>query len=347
MFPKDRDLDVEGQSVSAGVRRMIARVAGELSFASSRQLLSLLANVDVSVKQVERVALRVGRQIMEHERENVEAGSCDATTMYMGVDGTGVPVVPRESEGRGGRQADGTSKTREMKLAVVWTAETLDDEGRPQADPGSSTYNAAIESASAKDTDRLPSAFARRVGREALRRGFHDAERQVVIGDGARWIWNLSAEMFPRAIEIVDVWHAKEKLHDVSKAIYGTDSDLARPWAEKRCRELDDDDVEAVVNELRRHAKRCQLAEQAIGYFSRNRERMRYRRFRRQGLCVSSGIVEAGCKDTVGARLKRSGMRWSVNGANAIAALRCYVKGGQFDDYWHDMSMLRRVGEKF
>ena len=345
IFPKDRALGIDGHRVSGAVQRMIAKVAAQVSFAATRQLLLDLANVDVSVKQAERVAERVGDQIIVHERATVEDRPCDADTMYLGIDGTGVPVVPGESEGRSGKQADGGSKTREMKLVVGFTAERRDDEGRAQTDPGSVSYNAAIESASAKDTDRQPSLFTQRVGREARRRGFYDAKRQVVLGDGALWIWNLSAELFPGAIEIVDIWHAKEKLHEAGKAIYGFDSDLARPWADRRCDELDEGDVERVITALQAHAPNCQTASQTVGYFSKNRQRMRYREFRQQGLCVSSGVVEAGCKDAIGARQKQSGMRWTVGGANSIAALRCYVKSDRFDDFWYDRSVKHMANE--
>ena len=345
-FPKDRELGIEGESVSVAVQRMIGRVAGELSFASTQQLLWLLANVDVSVKHAERVAQRIGREIMDHERASTEVVPGKAQTMYLGVDGTGVPVVPQARAGRRGKQADGSSKTREMKLAVVWTAEKFDEKGRPRKDPGSATYSAAIESASTKDTDKELAPFVQRVEREAVRRGFYDAPRKVLVGDGATWIWRMADELFPDAIKIVDVWHAHEKLHEVSKAIYGRQSELAKLWAQRRCDELDDSDVERVIKELKHHGKHCELAAQAVGYFSNNRARMRYKHFREQRLCVSSGVVEAGCKDTVGARLKRSGMRWTVDGANAIVALRCYVKGDQFDDFWYDKSMERLANEK-
>ena len=344
-FPKDRELGIEGQSVSVAVQRMIGRVAGELSFASTRQLLQLLAGVDVSVKQAERVAERIGGDIIDHERTSTEVVSCEAQTMYLGVDGTEVPVVPQARAGRRGKQADGSSKTREMKLVVVWTAERFDDKGRPKKDPGSATYSAAIESASTKDTDKELAPFVQRVDRQAMRRGFYDVPRKVLVGDGAAWIWKMGEELFPGAIKIVDIWHAHEKLHEVSKAIYGRQSELAKPWAQKRCDELDNSEVGRVIMALKQHAPRCELAAQAVGYFSNNRARMRYRHFREQGLCVSSGVVEAGCKDTVGARLKRSGMRWSVEGANAIAALRCYVKSDLFDDFWYDKSEQHMANE--
>ena len=117
--------------------------------------------------------------------------------MYLGMDGTGVPVRREETEGRAGKQPDGSAKTREVKLVTLWTAEALDPEGWPRRE--GSINSAAIESAAARDTDPGLSAFARRVGREAERRGFGGARRRVVLGDGAAWIWNL--EQFPEAIE--------------------------------------------------------------------------------------------------------------------------------------------------
>ena len=95
---------------------------------------------------------------------------------------------PTEVEGRRGEQPDGSAKTREAKLVTVWTAETRDKEGRPVRDPGSVSYNAAVESAATRDTDPQPAAFAQRVYREAQRRGFDTAVRRVVVGDGAAWI---------------------------------------------------------------------------------------------------------------------------------------------------------------
>ena len=338
-FPKDRQLGIERQSVSQAVQRMIGRTAAEVSFGVTQVLLGLLAQVGVSVKQVERVAESLGRQISLHEYANADREPCTARTMYLGMDGTGVPVIPKETKGRKGKQADGSAKTREVKLIVIWTAERFDKKGRPRTDPGSVSYNAAIETASTKGKDAVLSPFAQRVYREALRRGFYQAPRQVVIGDGARWIWQISAEMFPEAIEVVDIYHAKEKLHDVGKAIYGADTDLAAQWVELRCEQLEAGDIEALIRELKKASAGCGLAATAVGYFRTNIERMRYAQFRAEGICVSSGVVEAGCKDAIGARLKRSGMRWSVQGANDIAALRCYVKSDRFDDYWYDRAI--------
>ena len=158
--------------------------------------------------------------------------------------------------------------------------------------------------------------------------------RRVILGDGAEWAWNLAAEQFPGALEIVDLYHAKGHLSDVAKALYGPGTDLAARWGKARREELDAGRFDAVLTELAAHRDTCQEARKCIDYLTRNRHRMRYPEFRAQGLCVSSGVVEAGCKHAIGARLKRAGMHWTVAGANAIIALRCCKLSGRFEDFW-------------
>ena len=159
----------------------------------------------------------------------------------------------------------------------------------PERDPGSVSYSAAVESAASRPTDPLPSAFAQRAYREARRRGFDTAARRVIIGDGAEWIWNLAAEQFPGAIEIVDIYHAKGHLCDVAKAIYGAGTDLAAQWGKDRRDELDAGRFDAILTALRAHRETCEEARKCIDYLTRNRHRMRYPEFRAWGLCVSSG----------------------------------------------------------
>jgi len=332
LVPRDRTLVMERVSLSPGVTRMTGLAAAMVSFEEGSVLLSELAGVHIDAKQVERTAEALGRQIAEDERTYVEPDEPTASTLYLGVDGTGIPVRKSELVGRKGKQADGSAKTREVKLCTVWSAEDRDKEGRPVRDKGSITYSAAIESAASSSVDNAP--FAQRMIREATRRGFDRAERRVVLGDGAHWIWNLSGEHFPGAIEIVDRFHAKERLSDASKAIYGAGSELGREWAKKRHDELDEGRLDELIHALNIHASSCDEARKCRDYISENRHRMRYPEFHAQGLCTSTGVVEAGCKFAIGTRLKRAGMHWSVNGADAIIALRCTILSGRFEDFW-------------
>ena len=184
-----------GAALTPGVLRMTASAAALVSFQESSGLLRELAGVEVSAQQVERVAEALGAKIAADERKSVEKTSPGALTLYLGMDGTGVPMRAAEVAGRTGKQPDGSAKTREAKLVTVWSAESRDAEGKPRHDPGSITYSAGIESTATRATRPQISDFAARVQREATRRGFAQARQLVVWGDGSAWIWNTAAEL--------------------------------------------------------------------------------------------------------------------------------------------------------
>ena len=137
------------------------------------------------------------------------------------------------------------------------------------------------------------------------------------------------------------VW--SERLADLGKIVYGPTSEKARQWTAARKDQLDEGDVEAVVLSMERlRPREHQVREEvrtAIDFFLTNKDRMRYAEFRRQGLFVGSGVVEAGCKTIMGLRLKQSGMRWTVAGANAIIALRCCQLSGRWEEFWESSAV--------
>jgi hypothetical protein len=142
----------------------------------------------------------------------------------------------------------------------------------------------------------------------------------------------------PGAIQIVDLFHAKGHLWDVAKSLYGAGSDLGEQWAKQRRDELDEGKIDEVLAALRIHAQANDEARKCVDYVTTNRHRMRYPEFRALGLCVSTGVVEAGCKTSIGARCKRAGMHWTVAGVDAIIALRCCRLSGRFKDFWERRS---------
>jgi uncharacterized protein UPF0236 len=335
--PRDRQLRLEMFSLTPGVLRMTGSTAALVSFEESSALLHELAGVEVSVSQVERAAEALGAEIAADERSCVEPMGEVAPTIYLGMDGTGVPMRKSEVAGRSGKQSDGSAKTREAKVVTMWTAESRDEEGKPVRDPGSITYSAAIESAATGDTNPERSEFAERVLRETTRRGFTNASRCVVLGDGSAWIWNTAAELFPQAIQILDRFHAKEHLSKVGKVIYH-DSEQGKKWIQRRYDELDQGRLKCLLRALDRQATKYEQALECADYIRNNRDRMRYPQFHEQCLCTSTGVVEAGCKVVIGTRLKRAGMHWTVCGANAIIALRCSKLSGRYEDFWERRS---------
>lgn len=249
--------------------------------------------------------------------------------IYIEMDGAGVPVVAAEGAGRAGKIAGQPARTREVKLGCVFTQTRVDEQGRPVRDEASTSYVAAIETA--ED-------FGLRLYTEAWNRGWSRAAKKVVLGDGAVWIWNLADQHFANAIRIVDLYHARQHLWELAAPLFGGDPRGRKRWAKRLEHKLDQGKVETVVKTLREfpppNAELAHLLNNEAEYFERNAERMRYPQFRAQGLFIGSGVVEAGCKTVVGARLKQSGMFWTVRGANAILALRCNRLSGKFADYW-------------
>ena len=338
-FPADRLLDIENLDSSPGVRRMEALLGQDAPFAHGREQMKLLAGLEVTAKAVERTAEAIGANIGQRDQDEIgKILQMDLPiivgepipVMYVEMDGTGIPVVRKETEGRKGKTDGEPAHTREAKLGCVFTQTTLDKEGYPIRDPDSTTYVAAIETAEE---------FGRRIYLEAVHRGWNRAKQQVVLGDGAEWIRNLARMHFPDAIHIVDLFHARQHLWEVARALFPNDAEQQKIWMNVHQKHmLDEGKIEDLVAALRSldpvSPKVAEKISEEADYFEKNAERMRYPKFRRMHLFVGSGVIEAGCKTVIGARFKQSGMFWTVRGANSILALRCCHLNGRFEDYW-------------
>jgi hypothetical protein len=313
-------------------------VGSELSFEHGREQLQLLAGFEVTAKAVERQAEAIGADIARQEQaqrarakqlEFPEIFGSAVAVLYIEMDGTQVPVRRTELEGRAGRVEGQPARTREVKLGCVFTQTTTDEQGRPVRDEASTTYTGAIEAANE---------FGYRMYTEAWERGWTRAEKKVIIGDGAEWIWNIADQHFPGAIQIVDLYHARQHLWELARALYPGDEPQQKRWIMCQQSKLDAGEIEKLVCSLRSletdHPELVDKLRLEADYFERNAARMRYPQFRRQHLFVGSGVIEAGCKTVIGSRLKQSGMFWSVRGANAIIALRCNRLSREFEDYW-------------
>jgi hypothetical protein len=342
--PGNEVLDVVDTIFSPGLRRLMARAGQRDTFKEGRGDLKEFAGVEVTAKQVERVSEGTGEAVEQWNRKEREhalasesfGSDVEAQVLYVCYDGTGVPMVPWETAGRKGKQADGTSKTREVKLGCVFTQSSTDEEGFAVRDDASTSFVGAIESSDA---------FGDRIYAEARRRGLDRANNVVVIADGARYNWEIAAMHFPGCTEIVDLYHAREHLYDLCGLLSAKGSkEFNRMTLEFRTW-LDEGNVEKIIaraeNLLPEQPQQRRQAEKQIGYFRNNIHRMRYGRFRQQHLFVGSGVVEAGCKTVVGKRLKQSGMQWTVRGANAIIALRCVYLSGRLEDFCEQRAALR------
>jgi hypothetical protein len=196
-FPADVELDIENTEFSPGVRRMHALVGQDAPFDHGREQIKVQAGLEVTTKSVERTAEAIGEAIARRERQEIEKAiqldlpavlGKPIPVLYVEMDGTGVPVVKKETVGRQGKTDGQPAHTREVKLGCVFTQATYEKEGFPIRDPDSTTYTGAIETAEV---------FGKRIYLEAYQRGWERAAKKVILADGAEWIWNLADLHFP------------------------------------------------------------------------------------------------------------------------------------------------------
>jgi len=312
--------------MSPGLAAMNDLAAASGPFAGAARLIGELAGIRLTVKRVERAAEASGTIAAALVRERARLISTRKIVplppsplpdkLYAVIDGTGVPMTSRETAGREGKGEDGRARTREVKLAVFFTQDELDEDGYPVRDRDSTsvitTFGPAAE-------------FGKLVRAEGIRRGAGHIRQFTVIGDGAPWIWGIASEKFPEASQIVDLFHAREHVHSLTRAVEFMLGDRRDAWLAARLEDLDYGDIDGIERAVREFpflgAKKDEV-DRELGYFLANAPRMRYHWFRSRGLFVGSGVVEASCKTVIGQRLKQSGMHWRIPGADAIITLR-------------------------
>jgi hypothetical protein len=203
IVPRDETLGVTDASLSPGLRRMVARVAAAEPFAAAAELLAELAGIRLTDKRIERSAEADGAAAAKRITAEAPAIASRQVAvlpapadrvktpdkLYLAIDGTGVPMVPTATAGRAGKSGEGRARTREVKLACLFTQTRTDDDGRPIRDPDSTSYLASFAPAEQ---------FATLVHAEARRRGADDIRQLLVLGDGAPWIWNLATAILPK-----------------------------------------------------------------------------------------------------------------------------------------------------
>jgi hypothetical protein len=270
-FPADVELDIDHTEFSPGVRRMLATLDHADPFDHGRQQMQLLADLEVTTKAVERTAEAIGTDLAaRHQQEIERAMQLDlpvivgepVAMLYVLMDGTGVPVVKKETAGRAGKQDGEPAHTREVKLGCVFTQTTWDAEGYPIRDPDSTTYVAAIETSEQ---------FGKRLYLEAWKRGWSRAQKRVVMGDGSEWIWNQADLHFPNATQIVDLYHASGHLWELVRKLHPNDEASQNRWVMLHQHRLEEGKIEELVFDFRSmetsHAEVAEKIRLAAEYF--------------------------------------------------------------------------------
>lgn len=212
---------------------------------------------------------------------------------------------------------------REVKVGVVVPVrQTAGGKDRAPA-----SYAAGLEPAAR---------FGPRLALAAHQRGAEGATTVAVLGDGAEWIWNLAAEHFPTAVQIVDWFHASERIWALGRALFGDGTPATATWVAQQLDRLAQGAAASLAREwqaLPCRGEAVAVRDEQVTYFTNQAPRMAYARYRAAGWDIGSGMVESACKHLIGAREKGPGMRWSDAGAQAVAAVRVLLFNNQWATY--------------
>ncbi len=299
--PADERLGVVGTSLSPGLARACALAGAEMPYAKSGAFISTVTGLDLaSASTISRATKTQGgraRDLISTELEAARPGGPAAAfthlpdKCYVVMDGTGAPMLPRECEGRQGKTGE-RAGTREVKIGCLFTQTGVDPvSGQPLQDRGSVSYISTFEPAER---------FAHLVKAEYWRRGLDQIRQPIVLGDGARWIWNIADTKFPEATQIVDYYHAREHLADLTKLVTPLLDDPTS-WEKTLADQLDLGDTSAIataVDKLNLDQNAPALARPAateVGYFTGNHHRMQYAEFLANSYYIGSGPVESAC----------------------------------------------------
>jgi hypothetical protein len=343
--PLDERLGLGAGALSPGLERVACRLGIDDSFDEAVDALEETLRISLADEAMRRVTEGIG-QVAEAEAQAAialaQAGKdplpeavvkATSATLLVEVDGTMVHEVDGQwHEAKSGLAAPLGPEFREDK-----------DTGRQTLAMGRPSYCVGFESADL---------FWYRVYVEACRRGLGTAlvTLVVVLGDGAEWIWHYAAAFLAvagvKVIEIVDIYHAFEHLEVVAAAVFGQGTELARQWVGPLRQRLESEGATPVLTALGalnpEDAKASEEVHKAIGYFTDNAARMDYPRFVALKLPIGSGAVESSCRTVIQEREKGAGMRWTEQGAQAVASLRAVYKSGRWKQFWQAHPQRRR-----
>lgn len=350
--PLDEQLGLEPGAVTAGLAQLLALAGIEFSYDQSPKWLRAYLLFDVSENTVRAETEQMGALQEKQEAALIQRSQAETylqerqrlpqpgiTRLYGSMDAAKVRIEPRSKKGE---LPIAHEDWRDMKVLSWYEVESVppaqrsirhqEKVARQQPALRAKNMRYFCDICEAEDFGKLLWATGCAVNADR-------SSELIFLGDGAVWIWNLVTRYYPKAIQIVDWYHAEEHLEVVAKAAFPQELQRTH-WLEGVKQALWDGQVEEVIAACEVLAASCELARKAIHYFYTNAERMRYGRFRQAGYMIGSGTVESGCKQIVTHRLKLPGAQWTVQGAVQTAKARAAWLSGLWQNLCDQRSAL-------
>ena len=350
--PVDRRYGIEPGQVTAGLAVLIALSGIKESFDEGRKWLKEYLLFEVSENTVRAETQKMGKLQLDadeelvkemqdekclQKREHSQVAAPDI--LYGSVDAAKVRIEPRDPQEKAVKDRE---TWRDLKAGCWYEGEGVPARQQSMRQKDKQQCEGVVlraknkkyfcDIAEAKEFGKLLWATGCAVGADRVR-------RLVFICDGAVWIWNLIAQYFPQAIQIVDWYHAADRLKRIAEQAF-PNVEERHTWLHIVTEDLWQGRVEAVIEACRLLTNQSSWAKQSLTYYSNNIERMRYAQFRTTGLIIGSGIIESGCKQIVTQRLKLPGAQWKLDGAILTAKARTAWMSGNWSKLVSARSLL-------
>lgn len=318
--------------ISKGLTDITTYVGQLVPFVEGNKLIDKFIgymNVKVSENTIWKVTEEIGKKV--YEDELVEAEKLFKNTHQINLDEEnrkkGILYILMDGSHINTREKNDEGKTwREMKLGEIFNSNDIIKRVNGDSIITQKSYVAYFG---------CVEKFKQLLLKKAFDNGYFKYEKVVIIGDGAKWIWNLCNELFPNCVEILDYFHLDENVNDYAK-IAISDKFERKRWI----KDVLDNFINGNKNKAIELVESIKLPKDKIPngvsnlpeYIKNNINRINYKEFKDSGYYIGSGPIESGNKTVIQQRLKQSGMRWSINGGQYIATLRAKEKSNEWED---------------
>jgi len=349
--PVDKRYGIEPGKVTAGLAHLVALSGIDKAFDDSRKWLKEYLLFEVSENTVRAETQKMGELQRQADEDLVEEMHNEASLqkreqslrplqiLYGSIDAAKVRIEPRNEEEKA---AENRENWRDLKAGCWYEGEIVPGRQRSVRQKNKVQREGTVLRAKNKQyfCDIINAdEFGKLLWATGCVAGADCARVLVFVCDGAVWIWNLVAHYYPNAIQIVDWYHAEDRLKRIAEEAF-LGQDERRAWLQIVTEDLWQGRVELVIEACLQLSKKSNLAKQALTYYENNLERMRYAKFRAQGYLIGSGVIESACKQIVTQRLKLPGAQWNLDGAILTAKARTAWLSGNWQKLVSARSLL-------
>lgn len=322
LFPIEEEYSWLKDEFLPDIKELSCYVSMLEPYDTASEMMKKVGGIEISSSSLQKITKSIGERLVKKEDEQVNSENYNNSKMNKNID-----LLIISSDGACINTENGW---KEVKNGTIYQ---IKKNTNGELEAFDKSYISRIENCSD---------FGKRLYYESRRRHLGSAKEVVTIGDGAKWIWDMFGNYYPRATQIVDWYHATEHLWNIIELMYGNRDNEKGKDFEKRCEDfLYDGLISLLENTIIEKTKelgikcttqRYKNIEKEINYFKTNEKRMKYSVFEEKGFPIGSGVIEGACKHLVQIRLKRNGMKWSIKGAHDVLQLRCLYLSNRWNE---------------